>query len=88
MGQRCRKTSFSSGGFGVLRLLRPARGATTEEALSLIEDRRLYDSGCGPVDISLLASALLTPGASLWTLDRSLEALAGNLGVAFEPRRH
>jgi predicted nucleic acid-binding protein len=73
---------------GDLRLLRQARVATIEEALSLIEARRLYDSGCGAVDISLLASALLTPGTSVWTLDRNLETLAVPLGVAFEPMRH
>ena len=70
---------------GDLRLLRQGRVATTEEALSLIEARRLYDSGCGTIDISLLASVLLTPGARLWTLDRSLETLAVSFGVAFEP---
>jgi len=59
--------------------------ATPDETLALIERKRLFDKGCGAVDMSLLASALLTPGASLWTHDRPLQALAVRLGVAFRP---
>ena len=69
---------------GDLKLLRQAKGATTEEVLSLIETERLFDTGCGAVDIALLASVLLTPNARLWTADRNLEALAARLDVAFE----
>jgi predicted nucleic acid-binding protein len=69
---------------GDLRMLRQAKVATTDEVLSLIETERLYDNGCGAVDIALLASVLLTPNARLWTADRDLEALAARLGVAFE----
>jgi hypothetical protein len=67
-----------------LRMLRQANVATTQEVLSLIENERLYDKGCGAVDIALLASVLLTSNARLWTTDRNLEALAARLGVAFE----
>lgn len=67
-----------------LRMLRQANVATTEELLSLIEARRLYDAGCGAVDVALLASALLTPETALWTADRNLAALAKRLGIAFE----
>ena len=69
---------------GDLKLLRQAKVATTEEVLSLIETERLFDTGCGAVDIALLASVLLTPNARLWTADRNLEALAARLDVAFE----
>jgi predicted nucleic acid-binding protein len=69
---------------GDLKLLRQAKAATTEEVLSLIETKRLFDTGCGAVDIALLASVLLTPNARLWTADRNLEAMAARLGVAFE----
>ena len=69
---------------GDLGMLRQANVATTDEALSLIEGRRLYDAGCGAVDVALLASVLLTPEASLWTADRNLEALARRCGVAFK----
>jgi predicted nucleic acid-binding protein len=70
-----------------LKMLRQGKVATTEEVLSLIENERLYDNGCGAVDISLLASVLMTPNARLWTVDRNLEALASRLGVAFPVRR-
>jgi predicted nucleic acid-binding protein len=69
---------------GDLKLLRQAKVATTEEVLSLIETERLFDTGCGAVDIALLASVLLTPNARLWTADRNLEALAARLDAAFE----
>jgi predicted nucleic acid-binding protein len=68
---------------GELRLLRQAVVATTDAALALIEQEQLQDSGCGAVDIALLASTLYTPGALLWTLDKKLDALASRLGVSF-----
>lgn len=70
------------------RSLRQVVVATVDETVSLVEDRRLYDSGCGAVDVSLLASVMLTPDARLWTTDRSLDALAKRLRVAFDPARH
>lgn len=73
---------------GDLKLLRQAKVATTEEVLSLVETERLFDTGCGAVDIALLASVLLTSNARLWTADRNLEALAARLGVAFEASGH
>lgn len=71
-----------------LKMLRRAKVATTEEVLSLIENERLYDNGCGAVDIGLLASVLLTPNSRLWTVNRNLEALASRLGVAFPVSNH
>jgi len=73
---------------GDLKLLRQAKVATTEEVLSLIETESLFDTGCGAVDIALLASVLLTPNVRLWTADRDLVALATRLGVAFEATGH
>ena len=73
---------------GDLEALRQARVATTEEVLSLIETRRLYDAGCGAVDVALLASVMLTADARLWTADRNLEVLAARLGVEFEATGH
>lgn len=66
-----------------LRELRRCTVATDEEVLALVEREQLFDSGCGAVHVALLASALLTPGARLWTLDKSLGELASGLGVAF-----
>ncbi len=73
---------------GDLKFLRQAKVATAAEVLSLIETERLFDTGCGAVDIALLASVLLTPDARLWTADRNLDALAARLGVAFEASGH
>lgn len=67
-----------------LKILQQAVVATSDEILSLIESKRCYDVGCGATDVALLASALLTPNARLWTLDKDLSALAGQFGVAYE----
>lgn len=71
-----------------LMSLQQAVVATSDETLALIERERLFDSGCGAVDMLLLASTLLTPTALLWTDDRNLHALALRLGVAFSPAHH
>lgn len=71
-----------------LMSLQQAVVATNDEALALIERERLYDTGCGAVDVLLLASTLLTPSALHWTDDRKLNALALRLGVAFSPGQH
>ncbi len=66
-----------------LSQLRSATVATTEEILALIEREQLQDLGCGAVDLILLGSVLLTPGAMLWTLDKKLAALATRFEVSF-----
>ena len=66
-----------------LRELRSATVASTEETLSLIEREQLQDSGCGAVDLLLLASVLLTSDAVLWTLDKNLDALAASFEISF-----
>jgi predicted nucleic acid-binding protein len=71
-----------------LMSLRQAVVATSEETFALIERERLFDIGCGAVDMVLLASTLLTPTALLWTDDCNLHALALRLGVAFSPAHH
>lgn len=62
-----------------------ARQATLDEVRSFIEREKLYGLGCGVVDLSLLASTLLTPGSRLWSLDRRLAELAQRFDVAFRP---
>ena len=66
-----------------IRLLRHATHATWAEVMELIEARQLYGRGCGSSDLTLLASTLMTPGASLWTLDKRLAQLAGELDIAY-----
>jgi predicted nucleic acid-binding protein len=61
--------------------------ATADEILSMVESKRCYDTGCGAIDVALLASVLLTPDALLWTMDRNLAELAARLQVDFSPDR-
>ena len=60
--------------------------ATDEEALNLIERRRLMGKGIGYGDVHLLASVLLTADAQLWTHDKRLAEAAVRLKVAFAER--
>lgn len=66
-------------------LLRSAAQPTQAEVLAFIEEKNLYGLGRGLIDIHLLASTLITPGATLWTLDRRLAGLAASFGVAHSP---
>jgi predicted nucleic acid-binding protein len=68
---------------GDMRQLRFANVSNTEETLALIEREQLHDTGCGAVDLLLLASVMLTNDAVLWTLDKSLELLAARFEVSF-----
>jgi hypothetical protein len=73
---------------GDLKKLHQAIVATTDETLTLIEREQFHDSGCGAIDMALLASVLLTPGTLLWTLDKKLGALAARMGVAYSAASH
>jgi predicted nucleic acid-binding protein len=69
-------------------LLQSCQQASLGEAMVFIEQEKLYGLGCGLVDMALLASTLITPGAELWTLDKRLASLAGRFGVAHQPMLH
>lgn len=56
--------------------------------MDFIEREELYGPGCGLVDMSLLASTLIAPGAQLWTLDKRFADMAGRFGVAYQPPAH
>ena len=71
-----------------LGLLQPTRQASVFEALTLIEREKLFGGGCGLIDILLLTSTLMTPGAVLWTLERRLGLLAERFGVGYRAARH
>lgn len=73
---------------GLLARLRCCKEATTAETLAFLEQRQLYGLGCGYVDLSLLASTLIMPGATLWTADRRLADLAAQAGVSYLPPTH
>ncbi|WP_297907282.1 type II toxin-antitoxin system VapC family toxin [Thiomonas sp.] len=64
-----------------LHALRLARAASLDEVEAFVERECLYGRGCGLVDMMLLASTLITPGARLWTLDTRLATLARHFGA-------
>lgn len=68
---------------GDMALLGPAHQASWAEVMTFIEREKLYGLGCGFVDMALLASACITPEATLWTLDKKLLPLAKRFGVQF-----
>ena len=57
--------------------------ATHEELLTSIERRPLWGRGCGFVDVSLIASALLGGSILVWTLDKRLDAIAAEAGRSY-----
>jgi predicted nucleic acid-binding protein len=70
------------GVLGSLSKLPQALKAEDAEVLQLIRARNLAGLGIGYVDAHLLASTLLSPGASLWTYDKRLAAVASRLALA------
>ncbi|HBA55696.1 MAG TPA: VapC toxin family PIN domain ribonuclease [Syntrophorhabdus aromaticivorans] len=56
-----------------------------EEVLSFVEARKIMGKGLGYVDVHLLAAALLT-GVSLWTLDKKLDKVDGELQCRYRQR--
>ena len=64
-------------------LLRHCQQATLCEVMTFIENEKLYGLGSGLVDMSLLASTLLTPDTQIWTLDKRLLQLATRFRVAY-----
>lgn len=58
--------------------------ATDDEVLSLIEQEALFGRGIGYIDAHLLASVRLTPGTTLWTLDRRLHEVAEQMGLGMK----
>lgn len=66
---------------GDIGLLQQTQQASLREVMDFIEREKLYGLGCGLVDMVLLASTLITPGAELWTLDKRLATLSERFGV-------
>jgi predicted nucleic acid-binding protein len=71
-----------------LSQLKLCNQASLREVMEFIEQEKLYGLGCGLVDMTLLASTLITPGTELWTLDKRLADLAERFGVAHSPILH
>ncbi|KGC24744.1 type II toxin-antitoxin system VapC family toxin [Burkholderia gladioli] len=66
---------------GALLDLPSAPVATAEETFYLIAREHLFNRGIGYVDTSLLASARLEPGVTIWTRDKRLKKVADELGL-------
>ena len=73
---------------GDLALLTQVQQATMGEVQEFIEREKLYGLGCGMVDVSLLASTIITPDTKLWTMDKRLNDLAERFAVAYKPSFH
>lgn len=71
-----------------LTLLPQAVRASHDEAIHFLHAERLFEKGIGYVDLHLLASTRLTPGASLWTKDKRLRSVAKTLNLSVEPPRY
>jgi len=65
----------------LLQALPVAPVATDGEALGFIDRRHLMGRGIGYLDVHLLASVALDGDATLWTRDRRLAAVAGDLAL-------
>lgn len=64
-----------------LARLQPAQQASIQEVMDFIEREELFGLGCGLIEITLLASTLLTRGAMLRTMDKRLRTLAERFEV-------
>jgi hypothetical protein len=70
------------------RLLPVIQQAALNETMAFIEREAMYGQGCGLVDMLLLASTMITPGAKLWTLDKRLAGLAARFGILYSAPMH
>jgi predicted nucleic acid-binding protein len=71
----------------VLALLKDLPQATIardDEVLFFIERQALMGRGVGYVDAHLLAAVALDTAARLWTRDKRLQMVAGELGLAYD----
>ncbi|HEY6852089.1 MAG TPA: PIN domain-containing protein [Terracidiphilus sp.] len=69
------------GTLAALDKLPKAMVASMKEIRRIIEARRLYTKGIGLTDVHLLASCLISPSVSLWTVDKRLGDVAESLGM-------
>ena len=68
----------------VIQHLPALPAATDVEVLAFIDAHALHGTGVGYVEVHLLAAVLLTPGSTLWTLDKRLHEAATRIGVAMD----
>ncbi|MDR2216615.1 MAG: PIN domain-containing protein [Nevskiaceae bacterium] len=68
--------------------LRSVQQASLQETMEFIGREKLFGLGCGLIDLTLLASTLMTSGATLWTQDKRLSALTTRFGVHHRAALH
>lgn len=68
--------------------LQQVQRMSIQETVDFVERQRLFGLGCGLIDLQLLACTLISPGTTLWTWDKRLNALAERFGVAYRPEGH
>ena len=73
---------------GYLNALPMVGSINTNEVMSFIEARSLYSRGIGLVDVQLLGSVVVSGQAALWTRDKRLSEVAGELGVEYQVKSH
>jgi predicted nucleic acid-binding protein len=59
--------------------------ASHDETLYFLAHNRLWGRGIGYVDLHLLAAVSLGDAVALWTRDKRLSQIAGQLGLAAQP---
>lgn len=72
----------------LLRSLESLPIATHDEVLATLEAHKFYGQGCGYVDLCLVASALISERALIWTLDKALKKVASAVQRSYEPKLH
>ncbi len=81
----CGNLRNRAGIIALLEALPTALVVDHEELLSFIEARKVMGKGLGYIDVHLLAAAILT-GVPLWTLDKKLEQVAGELQCRYRQK--
>jgi len=72
----------------MLHKLKQVKHASALNVLTLIENEKLYGHGCRIVDITILASAIITTNTEIWTLDKRLKELAERFNILYKPTLH
>ena len=78
----CGNLSIRKEILSLLRAIKSIDVVLDEEVFMLIDERKLFGKGLGFIDIHLLASALIHQ-VPIWTRDKSLKLVAGQLGVSY-----
>ncbi|QMV18252.1 PIN domain-containing protein [Granulicella sp. 5B5] len=65
----------------MLEMLPQLQVAMLSEVRRMAEAHKLHGKGIGLVDVHLIASVMITPGTSLWTVDKRLHGVAEAMRV-------